>query len=70
MTVDKLIEYINFLIYIIHIRAGNKVFKQAVGIPMGTDCAPLLANLFMNISMLKINLKRAIDWMPCCLDIL
>ena len=43
MTVDKLIEYINFLIYIIHIRAGNKVFKQAVGIPMGTDCAPLLA---------------------------
>ena len=47
MTVDKLIEYINFLIHNIYIRVGNKVFKQAIGIPMGTDCALLLANLFL-----------------------
>ena len=26
---------------------GNKVFKQHVGIPMGTNCAPLLANLYL-----------------------
>ena len=26
---------------------GYRVFKQTIGIPMGTDCAPLLANLFL-----------------------
>ena len=29
------------------VNIGNKVFRQCVGIPMGTDCAPLLANLFL-----------------------
>ena len=28
-------------------QVGNKVFRQCVGIPMGTDCAPLLANLYL-----------------------
>ena len=26
---------------------GNKCFRQMIGIPMGTDCAPFLANLFL-----------------------
>ena len=26
---------------------GNNLFRQTVGIPMGTDCAPYLANLFL-----------------------
>ena len=26
---------------------GRRVLKQAVGIPMSTYCAPLLANLFL-----------------------
>jgi hypothetical protein len=26
---------------------GNKIFRQTVGIPMGTNCAPLLADLFL-----------------------
>ena len=30
-----------------YINVGNRVFRQRVGIPMGTDCAPLLANLFL-----------------------
>jgi hypothetical protein len=25
---------------------SGQVFEQSVGIPMGTDCAPLLADLF------------------------
>ena len=40
---DSLIE-MNSNIYI---KVGNKVFRQQVGIPMGTYCAPLLANLFL-----------------------
>ena len=31
----------------LYIKVGSKVFRQQVGIPMGTDCAPLLANLFL-----------------------
>jgi hypothetical protein len=26
---------------------GGRVFQQTVGIPMGTNCAPLLADLFL-----------------------
>ena len=31
----------------IYINFGDKCFRQIIGIPMGTDCAPLLANLFL-----------------------
>ena len=30
-----------------YIRFGNNVFRQVIGIPMGTNCAPLLANLYL-----------------------
>ena len=28
-------------------QVGNKVMRQAIGIPMGTNCAPFLANLLL-----------------------
>ena len=31
----------------IFLRFGSKLYKQIVGIPMGTYCAPLLADLFL-----------------------
>ena len=31
----------------IYIRFGNKLYRQIVGIPMGTNCAPLIADLFL-----------------------
>ena len=31
----------------IFIRFGTKLYKQVVGIPMGTNCAPLVADLFL-----------------------
>ena len=31
----------------IKIRLGNKLYKQIVGILMGTNCAPLVADLFL-----------------------
>ena len=37
----------NVLVNNIYISIGNKVYRQCVGIPMGTDCAPLLANLYL-----------------------
>ena len=40
---EEFMELFQFLIDNIYIN----VFKQIVGIPMGTDCAPHLANLYM-----------------------
>ena len=31
----------------IYIRFGNKLYRQIVGIPIGTNCAPLAADLFL-----------------------
>ena len=51
------------------IKVGNKVFRQQVGIPMGTDCAPLLANLFLFYyedkymkNLVKDNLQEAMKF--------
>ena len=30
----------------IYIRFGNKLYRKIVGIPMGTNCAPLVADFF------------------------
>ena len=35
-----------FLVDNIYVRFGRQLFRQTVGIPMGTNCAPLLADLF------------------------
>jgi hypothetical protein len=43
----KVIRLLNWLIDNIYVTFGDKVFRQKIGIPMGTDCAPFLANLFL-----------------------
>ena len=47
ITEETLIKLVEYLIYNIYVSIGNRVYQQCVGIPMGTDCAPLLANLFL-----------------------
>jgi hypothetical protein len=36
-----------FLVDNIYVVFGDQVFQQSVGIPLGTNCAPLLADLFL-----------------------
>ena len=43
----QLIKVLHWLIDNIYVTFGDKTFKQKIGIPMGTDCAPFLANLFL-----------------------
>ena len=38
---------LTFLLDNIFIRFGTKLYRQVVGIPMGTNCAPLVADLFL-----------------------
>ena len=40
-------EALTFLLDIIHIRFGSKLYRQIVGIPMGTNCVPLVADLIL-----------------------
>ena len=47
LTVNQLVEMFNFLIDNIYIQIGSAVYQQTIGIPMGTDCAPLVADLFL-----------------------
>ena len=40
-------EALTCLLDNIYIRFGSKLYRQIVGIPMGTNCAPLVADLFL-----------------------
>ena len=40
-------DALSYLLDNIHIRFGTKLYRQIVGIPMGTNCAPLVADLFL-----------------------
>ena len=46
-TCQKVCEALTFLLDNIYIRFGTKLFRQNVGIPMGTNCAPLVADYFL-----------------------
>ena len=46
-TEDDIVNMINFLIDNIFVQCGGIIFQQVIGIPMGTNCAPLLADLFL-----------------------
>ena len=68
INVDKsqLIDMINYLVDNIYVSVGYKIFRQRIGIPMGTDCAPLLANLYLfrleykfMKKLLKTNMSKA-----------
>ena len=68
INIDKsqLIDMINYLVDNIYVSVGNTIFRQRIGIPMGTDCAPLLANLYLfrleykfMKKLLKTNMSKA-----------
>ena len=46
-TEDDIVNMLEFLVDHIFVVFGGKVFQQIVGIPMDTNCAPLLADIFL-----------------------
>ena len=40
-------DALHYLLDNIFIRFGSKLYRQIVGIPMGTNCAPLVVDLFL-----------------------
>ena len=47
LSCKKVCEALTFLLNNVYIRVGSKVYRQIVGTPMGTNCAPLVAALFL-----------------------
>ena len=41
------LEMLEYLIDNIFVEFGGRIFQQTIRIPMGTNCAPLLADLFL-----------------------
>lgn len=44
---SQIVSLLEFLLDNLHIKHLGKIFKQVIGIPMGSDCGPDLANLFL-----------------------
>ena len=47
MVLSNVCDALTFLLDKVFIRFGTKLYRQVFGIPMGTYCAPLVANLFL-----------------------
>ena len=45
---DEIIQMLDFLIDNICVLFGGRLFQQTMGISMGTNCAPLIADLFLH----------------------
>ena len=46
-TCQNVCDVLLFLLDNIYIRFGTKLYRQIVCIPMGTNCAPVVADLFL-----------------------
>ena len=48
-STEDLIKHMRIIVDNSYIFFRNKVYRQIVGIPMGTNCAPFLANIFLHM---------------------
>ena len=46
-TCHNVCDALSYLLDNINIRFGNKLYRQSVVFPMGTNCAPLVSDLFL-----------------------
>ena len=47
VTKDELVRLMEYCIDNALVAYGERVFRQRIGLPMGTDCAPFMANLYL-----------------------
>ena len=47
LSCQKVCEALTFLLDNIYIRFGSKLYRQIAGIPMGTNCVPLVSDLYL-----------------------
>jgi len=62
---EELCLAVDFLIDNIYVRFGNSVFRQVIGIPMGTNRALLLADTFeydFMLKTMKADMSKAVEF--------
>ena len=47
LSSQKMCDALYYLLDNIFVRFGSKLYRQIVGIPMGSNCAPPVADLFL-----------------------
>ena len=47
LKLSELNFLVRYLVSNTYLTVGESIYKQTIGIPMGTNCAPVLANLFL-----------------------
>ena len=47
ITAARIHKWISYLLDNLHVKLGEKVYRQIKGVPMGTSCSPFLANLLL-----------------------
>ena len=45
ITRERIMKWIKYLLEHLHVTVGDKIYRQEIGVPMGTSCLPFLANL-------------------------
>ena len=48
VTAETLIQWVNYIIDNSYVHFQGNIYQQVIGIPMGTSCAPYLANIFLH----------------------
>jgi len=64
---SDILELIKYIIRSTYFTLGDMTFRQTIGIPMGTDCAPQLANLTLHnleYDYMRNKMKHK-DWATC-----
>jgi hypothetical protein len=60
---------LTFLLDNLFVEFNGKIFKQIIGVPMGTNCAPLIADLFLycyeSEFMLELSKTKQVDLIQC-----
>ena len=67
-TEGDIINMLEFLVDNIFVVFAGKVFQQITGIPMGTNCAPLLADIFLLAG--KKRLASQFNFTYRCIDVI
>ena len=59
---QSVMPFFYYLLDKIFIRFGTKLYRQTIGIPMGTNCAPLVADLFIFLAHLSKSAHGELLW--------
>ena len=45
VTRERIMKWIKYLLEHSYVKVGDNIYRQEIGVPMGTSCSPFLANL-------------------------